>query len=182
MLALSGSETVLIVVRKHWFVMTRTFVLSLALLLIPPGASFVLPYLSRVIPENIMYLGTNFFLSLYFALLIAFLFFEWTDYYLDTWIITNKRIIDVEQNGLFDRHVAEIPLSRVQDITIEVKGIIETLLHFGTIRIQTAGERDFFINDVPHLQQLKDIILKGAEENRGSELGSAPTIKEKITL
>ena len=182
MLTLSGNEKVSIVVRKHWFVMTRTLILSLALLFIPLVVSFALPYLSRMVSEEIMYVGTNFFLSLYFALLVAFLFFEWTDYYLDTWIITNKRIIDVEQNGLFDRHVAEIPLSRVQDITIEVKGIIETFLHFGTIRIQTAGERDFFIHDVPHLQQLKDIILKGAEENRAQDQKEPPVTTEKIAL
>jgi uncharacterized membrane protein YdbT with pleckstrin-like domain len=118
----------------------------------------------------------NFLITLYLGLLMAFLFFEWADYYLDTWIITSRRIIDVEQNGLFDRHIAEIPLSRVQDITIEVKGLIETLLHFGTIRIQTAGERDFFIHDVPHLQELKDAILAQAESN------PRPEPKEEVTV
>ena len=58
--------------------------------------------------------------------------------------------------------MSEIPLSRVQDITIEVHGIIETLLGFGTIRIQTAGERDFYIHDVPRLQTLKDLIMQSA--------------------
>ena len=99
----------------------------------------------------------------------------------DTWIITSRRIIDIEQQGLFSRHVAEIPLSRVQDITIEVNGILETLLRFGTIRIQTAGERDFFINDVPRLQELKNIILTQLEDIRAHEEPAAARTNDQKT-
>lgn len=169
MLTLGENEKILIVVRKHWFVMARTAVFFLILLFLPVGASFLSPTLASVVPQDILTLSVNFLLCLYIAVIIAFLFFEWADYHLDTWIITTRRIIDVEQRGLFNRHVAEIPISRVQDITIEVTGIIETILHFGTIRIQTAGERDFFIHDVPRLQELKNAILSAAEGSRTPE-------------
>lgn len=169
MLPLFENEKILLVVRKHWFVMARTAILFFVLLFVPIVGSILFPYAKILVGEDLLYAGTNFFISLYFAALSAFLFFEWMDYYLDTWIITTRRIIDVEQQGLFSRHVAEIPLSRVQDITIEVNGILETLLGFGTIRIQTAGERDFFIHDVPRLQELKNVILSQLEtERRGS--------------
>ena len=166
MLPLFENEKVLLIVRKHWFVMARTAILFFVLLFAPVIGSFLFPYVKTAIPEDLLYAGTNFFVSLYFAAISAFLFFEWMDYYLDTWIITSRRIIDIEQQGLFSRHVAEIPLSRVQDITIEVNGILETFLGFGTIRIQTAGERDFFIHDVPRLQELKNAILSQLEINQ----------------
>lgn len=175
MLPLFENEKILIVVRKHWFVMARTAILFFVLLFVPIVGSLLFPYVQSIVGEDLLYAGVNFFVSLYFAALAAFLFFEWMDYYLDTWIITTRRIIDVEQQGLFSRHIAEIPLSRVQDITIEVNGIIETLLRFGTIRIQTAGERDFFINDVPRLQELKNAILSQLEINQteGTKEGAA---------
>ncbi|OGZ95886.1 MAG: hypothetical protein A2847_01910 [Candidatus Sungbacteria bacterium RIFCSPHIGHO2_01_FULL_50_25] len=162
MISLYENEKILIIVWKHWFVMLRTLLLFLGILLFPVVVMLFLPYAERFFPPELFRPATNFFLVLYFALLAAFLFHEWIDYFLDTWIITTKRIIDVEQHGLFSREVSEIPLSRVQDITIEVHGIIETLLGFGTIRIQTAGERDFYIHDVPRLQTLKDLIMQSA--------------------
>src|SRR3990167_8508351 len=39
--------------------------------------------------------------STYFLFITLFFYTEFTDYYLDLWIITNDRIIDVEQLGLF---------------------------------------------------------------------------------
>jgi len=178
MLPLFENEKILLVVRKHWFVMARTAILFFVLLFVPVIGSFLFPYMKTAIPENLLYAGVNFFVSLYFAAISAFLFFEWMDYYLDTWIITTRRIIDIEQQGLFSRHVAEIPLSRVQDITIEVNGILETLLRFGTIRIQTAGERDFFIHDVPRLQELKNTILSQLEARQTEGQKEGPAARE----
>lgn len=181
MLPLFENEKILLVVRKHWFVMARTAILFFVLLFVPLIGAILFPYIKTLFGEDLLYAGTNFFVSLYFAALSAFLFFEWMDYYLDTWIITSRRIIDVEQQGLFSRHVAEIPLSRVQDITIEVNGILETLLGFGTIRIQTAGERDFFIHDVPRLQELKNVILSQLETERREGQKEEVTVHESHT-
>ena len=41
------------------------------------------------------------------------------------WIITNDRILDIEQHGLFARTVSELRLHRVQDVTAEIKALIE---------------------------------------------------------
>lgn len=160
MLKLSENEKILIVIRKHWFVMARVLITFVVLLLLPPLVLTLLPFIEQNIAAEVFEPLVNFSLALYIMVLLAFLFLLWMDYYLDMWIITNERIIDVEQRGLFNRHIAEIPLQHVQDVTIEVKGIIETFLKFGTIRIQTAGEREFRIEFVPDLYEAKDLILK----------------------
>ncbi len=160
MLKLNPEEKILLVIRKHWFIMVRTVVLFGVFLLLPPLILTFLPYLTEILNIDIAEPLINFILALYIMLLLVLLFLLWMDYYLDMWIITTERIIDVEQKGLFNRHMGEIPLQHVQDVTIEVKGIIETFLKFGTIRIQTAGEREFHINYVPNLYQAKDLILK----------------------
>jgi uncharacterized membrane protein YdbT with pleckstrin-like domain len=102
-------------------------------------------------------------LALYILSLLLFLFIIWTDYYLDIWIITSKRIIDVEQKGLFNRSISEFSLANVQDVTIEINGIVETLLKFGDLNVQTAGQMNFVINQAPNLYEAKDLILKYAE-------------------
>ena len=109
--------------------------------------------------------------------LLTFLFYFWADYYLDMWIITTERIIDINQLGLFSREISEIPLRHVQDVTIEVHGIIETFLKFGTIKIQTAGEREFTIDTVPRLYEAKDLILKYSREQNGGTTKAAGSSK-----
>lgn len=160
MLALNENEKILLVIRKHWFVMARTIILFVILLLIPPVVLGLLPYATAQFDPAVVDALANFLLSLYIMVLLVFLFLLWMDYYLDMWIITNERIVDIEQRGLFNREVSEIPLQHVQDVTLEVKGIVETFLKFGTIRIQTAGEREFRIEYVPKLYEAKDLILK----------------------
>lgn len=162
MIQLHDNEEITLVIRKHWFVMTGPLIGFIIAILVPPVVLTVLPYATAELDQRIVETITDFLLSLYMMSLIIFLFFIWTDYYLDMWVVTNERIIDVEQHGLFSREVSEVPVSRVQDITIEIHGFFETILKFGTIRIQTAGEREFVIHNVPNLYEAKEAILKHA--------------------
>lgn len=164
MLKLYENERVLLTIRKHWFVMAGALVLFLIMLLVPPVVLTLLPLVTQQLDAAIVEPATNFLLSLYLMAVLVFLLLLWMDYYLDMWIITTGRIIDIEQKGLFNRKISEIPLQHVQDVTIEVRGFIETFLKFGRIRIQTAGEREFTIDFVPHLYEAKDFIIKYAHE------------------
>lgn len=164
MLTLQENEKILLVVRKHWFLMVGPVITFVVLLLLPVIVLTLLPVIKQYAGESFDFTAVeaavNFGLLLWSMLLVLFLFLIWTVYYLDMWIITNTRIIDIEQHGLFSREISEIPLHRVQDVTIEIHGLIETFLKFGTIRIQTAGEREFLIKNVPRLYEIKDIILQ----------------------
>jgi len=85
----------------------------------------------------------------------------WTDYYLDVWTVTDKRIIDQEQQGLFHRRTSVFRIERIQDVTIEVRGIVATLLNFGDIHVQTAGEaQEFIMYGIAHPKYVREIILE----------------------
>ena len=45
----------------------------------------------------------------------------------------------MEQIGLFTRRLNESELDKIQNLTVEVKGMTKTLLNFGDIKITTAG-------------------------------------------
>ena len=164
MLRLHENEKVVMTLHKHWWELGRTALAFLILLVVPPVVFTILPWVTRALDPSLIEQTANFLLSLYLMVLFAFLFHFWMDYYLDMWIITTERIIDIEQRGLFSREVAEIPIRQIQDVTLDIHGIVETLLKFGTIKIQTAGEREFLIKNVPHLYEAKDLILKYAHE------------------
>lgn len=161
MLLLNPDEKILLTMRRHWFYLVGPVVLFVALLTLPSlflaFAPSYLPILNR--PEIAPL--ASFFLAIYVMGVLTFALIKWLVYYLDVWIITDRRIIDIEQRGLFNRAVSELTLDRVQDVTVEVLGIVPTMLKFGTIRIQSAGEvGEFTIDNVPHCDKAKDIILK----------------------
>ena len=83
--------------------------------------------------------------------MLVFLYAQWVDYYLDIWIVTTHRIINIEQKGLFRRFIAEHDLDVVQDISVEEQGMLETFLGFGDIHVQTAGATQYFVfKEVPN--------------------------------
>lgn len=95
----------------------------------------------------------------------------WIDYFFDVWIITNERIINIEQKGLFVRTVSELKFSRIQDVTSEVSGMIPTILNFGDVKIQTASEEDMFLfRHVPDPYHIKDVIMERLRDDRDEEI------------
>ena len=154
-------EKVILMIHRHWTILAGHGVVLCVLLLLPlvfflVGPSFF-PILFDLPYSNLIFL----ILILYLAFVWLYFFTAWVDYYLDAWIITDKRIIDIEQKGLFRRIVAEQSLDKVQDVTSEINGMVETFMDYGTVIVQTAGtDPRFTFEDVPQPQRIKDSILK----------------------
>lgn len=153
-------EQIIMVVRRHWFNILQNLlsVLIMAGFLV---ASFL--YLPLLFPTLSKSAASGLFLfgETVFAMVIWIIFFLiWIDYYFDVWIVTNRRIINIEQKGLFSREVSELKLEKIQDISTEVLGVIPTFLNYGDVYIQTAAEQERFIfRRVPDPYRIKDIIM-----------------------
>ena len=143
MLHLDTNEHVVLEVRKHWIVFFAQGLFLFFAALIPfIGYEFIVQMIPFSLPAHINVGGLLTFLYTLWLLLLWLLFFiQWTNYYLDVWYITEKRIIDVEQKGFFHREVSSIRFDKVQDITVEVRGIIATFLNYGNVEVQTASEQ-----------------------------------------
>ncbi|MEK7464805.1 MAG: PH domain-containing protein [Patescibacteria group bacterium] len=160
MIQLAPNETVRFVIRRHWFVYLGPVFVFLILFAVPPlivrSGPRYLPLLSHPLVSPVV----KFLLALYLLGFLAYVLLHWTKYYLDTWIITDQRLIDIEQHGLFHREISEFPLERVQNVTIEIPGFIATVLKFGNLKIQTASHGEFTITEVPNCYHAKELILK----------------------
>lgn len=160
MLHLGPNERVLLVMRRHWVTLARATTLFVALLLAPSLFLAIAPtYLPLLSGPGVRPI-VNFFLALYLLGLLASMLITWVGYYLDVWIITTERIIDIEQHGLFHREVSEIAVDRVQNVTVETPGFIATALGFGNVKIQTAGEGEFTISAVTECERAQRLILE----------------------
>ncbi len=170
MIQLGTNERVLLVIRRHWFSFLGALVIFALLFVGPPLALLVTPYyLPFAITEEV-HAVAFFLLALYLMAVLTAMLLTWSIYYLDTWIITDQRLIDIDQHGLFRRDISEIPLERIQNISIEIPGFIATVLHFGNLKIQTAGESDFTIVEVPDCYEAKELILQYSRRAGGKNL------------
>lgn len=143
-------EEVLYVFHRHPVVMRKGLVLAMfgPLIGIMPAA---------IKPE----LGFSFFfggLAAGFILGILCFLPSWIGWHFSIFIITNQRFIQISQKGMFHRAVADIGLSQIQSVNYEVSGLQETLLGFGTIKMQTYVG-DVTIHDVHHPGKIQKKFL-----------------------
>ena len=156
------SEKVVLLLHRHWIVAAKIVVLYFFLALIPIIVYLVLNSKTQVFIDSttLIYIIVVLFLSIYALFWSLFLFISWLNYYLDTWIVTNERIINIEQIRLFHRVVSEQKLFRVQDVTNEIKGPLAGLFHYGNVEIQTAGKDErFTFEQVPHPEKVAQTIM-----------------------
>jgi len=143
-------EKVFLLIRKHWFNYIP-FAIFGTLMILPIIAYFVIiNYFSISLDPfyNVLIIVLG---SIYLLSILAVQLYGFVSYYLDVYIVTDRRIVDIDQNGFFKREISELHLHQVQDVSAKVEGIFGTLLHFGDVHIQTAGERENFIfNSIPH--------------------------------
>jgi hypothetical protein len=169
-------EQILLVVHRHWFdILSQFFIILIMLLVLFGGFVFATP----IIKLSNGLLSANLFLFLenvFFIFIWLFFFVTWIDYYFDVWIVTNERIVNIEQRGLFSRGISELELENIQDITVEVSGIIPTFLNYGNLYVQTAAEKERFIfKHVPNPYAIKDLIMnlqKNYEKKEAHDLGA----------
>lgn len=73
-----------------------------------------------------------------------FLYMEWLNHELDMYVITNNRIIGIEQVSFLNRVVSECNLGQVQEVNSSTKWLFSNILNYGTVTIQTAGRSSHF--------------------------------------
>lgn len=120
-------EDVLLVFRKHPVVMRKGLIISSLALLLGTIPALIKPEFSWFFGG----LAAGFVLSI-----LVFLPF-WIGWHFSVYIVTDQRLIQITQKGLFHRSMVGLGLSQIQMVNYEIAGMQETLLGFGTIVIQT---------------------------------------------
>lgn len=162
--------------RKHWFLFLSG-VLPYAILMVLP---FALPKLLLLAPPLQSY--TSFFdyhmplarvgLGVWLLIIWTGAWGSFTRYFLNVWVLTNKRLVDVEQRKYFHREVSSLSLAHVQDVTTNVTGVLSSMLGLGNIEVQTAGASDEFrMQGIPRPEQMRDLILKYASTTESKHTG-----------
>ena len=157
-------EKVVLLLRQHRFAILAPLSFLAGLALIPTIVGLIF---GPVIQDAGLVKLFLFATSLWFMMVWIAAFYYLMLYSLNTVIITDRRIIENEQLGVFNRKVSELHNYRVQDVSVYTIGVIETFFHFGDIVVQTAAsERQFVFRRIPNPEKVKDAIMKVVTNHR----------------
>lgn len=164
-------EKTIIFLRRFWFVPAGIIILLIFLLVIPVAIYYMLDWQAAwVLAHPVATPLLGLLASLFYLAIWVYSFSEFIDYYLDVWIVTNERIINIEQLGLFSRIASELNLADVQDVTSEVHGIVQTVFDYGDVHIQTAAETTRFVfKQVRGPELIKRRVVQLADQARAHE-------------
>ena len=111
-------------------------------------------------------------LAVYFAIALFVMFFVITysiiNYVDDVFILTNKRIIDIDRKFLFfnEEHVTT-DYEQIRDIAVDVGNPLFLILDVGSVIVQTPGDNpNIGISPADHPFDLQDIIV-ALKEHKG---------------
>ena len=146
-------EEVLFVFRKHPIVMRWGLILAMIGILLGMVPALIKPELSY------------FYGGLAGGIILGCLLFfpSWIGWYYSVYIVTDQRLIQKTQKGLFNSSVVDLSLDQIQMINYKISGFQETILGFGTIVVQTyMGE--LIIHNVHHPARTQRKLLSILKE------------------
>ncbi|TAK95264.1 hypothetical protein EPO05_04670 [Patescibacteria group bacterium] len=184
--ALEHNDVVL-VIRPHWFYILVQFipVIVIAGLLVAS-----LQFMPTMVASSDNPQAETIFLFVVTTLgLLIWIYaaIVWVENYFDVLIIMKRKIININQKTLFVRRISEVKFERVQDVTVEVSGVFPTLLNYGSIQVQSAGENEWFtVLNIPDPYEVKNMIMELQKEiniHQRNELGELvrKEIHEELT-
>ena len=161
-------EEIEFLLRRHPLTFVSTAAIFILLAIIPVVFYFLTSNLFPDLLKNTnLYALLVLFGSIYYLSIYLFFYSQFVDFYLDLWVVTNDRIIDMDQSGLFSRTISECDLYRIQDVTVEVKGMFATFFHYGNVFIKTASANTHIVfYYVPNPNQVREALIQLAEQDR----------------
>jgi membrane protein YdbS with pleckstrin-like domain len=156
------------------------------------GVFFIFLIIKLFISLNMNEIFVNFFDTLFYGInCVLLLVFTWIfhKHYLSIQVVTNERIIDIDQTGIFVREVNELPLSGIEDVSVKQTGIFSTMFNFGNVILQTAGTgqangvedkiNGFVFNNVPSPQETSTQISRLFQKEQKQDFEQAAKANAK---
>lgn len=178
---LDSGEKLIYVMHRHWILAFRKMLqIGFFGMLIPAGILFFFfEFDSPVAYALYIWIGLGLIASLY----------VFTDWYADSWLLTNKSIIDLKWDGFFKRSAQRIGYESIESVIYKIKGIRATLLDYGTLTVNSESGNTIKLTNIANPRRaeakLAEIRGKIAEKSGQDNLETlkdllADVIEEKL--
>ncbi|KKU31185.1 MAG: hypothetical protein UX44_C0007G0009 [candidate division WWE3 bacterium GW2011_GWA1_46_21] len=152
-------EEILLVLRRHLITNLDWIFVAILLILTPFFANAILVFLNADTHAVFAPPFVFIFMLFWFLFTFGFVFENFINWFFNVYIVTNKRIVDMDFHGILFRNISEATLANVEDVTHTVSGTLQVVFNYGDVIVQTAGEqREFDFESVPSPARVQDII------------------------
>lgn len=162
---LDPNEHLHMIVRKHWIILWE--VLGLILIIVCLGVGvYTLGRLGNI-PSIFTYttiIGVT-------MVWLEYTFVRWINDELDVLILTNRRIITLDQVKFLDRKLSQTTIDNVQEVNSSTSWLLGNIFEYGNLMIRTASDTsnensDFHLTQVPYPIETSRKIHSFIDENR----------------
>ncbi len=160
----AADESVIKLVREHPWALYRRMVIPVVALIGLLVAGVVFGSLISALTIVFLVLG-----ALAFVLIGVYVFIDWHD---DFYVVTNKRVVHIDQIPGIRQKLEEAPLSAIQEIQFARNSILAHVLDFGDLRVETFGG-SVAMKDVPQPEKVKSLIFREIEKVRSRARAAA---------
>lgn len=164
-------EKLIMTLHRHWIILL--FHLMYLVILIITSLVLVV-YKSEImsITGGAIYWAS---ISLFWIIFLTFMFLDWINDELDLFIITDTRIVGIDQISALTRSVSECSLDRVQEVNAHTAWLLQTIFGFGDVHIHTASESSNMViryapNPIENARRINNVI----NEYRSGKSGKIP--------
>lgn len=85
-----------------------------------------------------------------------------------SFIITDERLIDWDQRGIFDQEISEVSLEEITDVSYRMKGMVQSMAQVGSVRVVAQdGEVTLVLHGVQHPQEAQRFINTSRRDVQG---------------
>jgi len=146
-------EEVVLMLRRHPVTQLKK-IATIALLFFVPILLFATPMLDFLTLKLKIAANIAWYTLLMTITLEAFLV-----WFFNVFIITDERIIDVDFLSLIYKNISSAKIDNIEDITVSTGGVLASLVNYGTVFIQTAGETpELQFEDVPQPAKVAKVL------------------------
>lgn len=143
--AMQPGEQVICEIKRHPIGILSVYLMAGFILLFVAALTWVVgPQIFSGSRSSVMAIGAIIFL-LIACVVAGFVFIAHKVYWGNRWIVTSDSLTQITQISLFNKQSSQLSLGNLEDVTTEQHGIVAQLFKYGTLRVETAGERSKFM-------------------------------------
>jgi len=149
----TSDEHIVMLLRQHPITLWKNALIILAAVFLPlfSGQSFFTDFLPA---SYILGINLGWYLLTFSYFLAAFLI-----WFFSVFIITDERIIDVDFVSLLFKDVSSAKIDAIQDVSSKTGGFLASVVNYGTVYIQTAGEqREIEFENIPQPAKIAALL------------------------
>lgn len=140
------AENIIFQIRRHpigilaVYITSAIVLIALAILAFGVAPKYITSYSSSQV-IGIASVGYFIFLTL----IVGFVYVAHIVYWDNSWTLSDESLAQVSRTSLFDKQSSHLSLGNLQDVTATQDSILQHIFKYGTLSVETAGEKSKFV-------------------------------------